>query len=70
MICRASARLSNRFVQALVAETEVEALDESILDWLARFDVIPSHPTRDPTQDSYTSQLGAIVRQEAVMADD
>ena len=49
------------FVQALVAETAVEALDESVLDWLARFDVMPSHPTRDPTQDSYTSKFAAIV---------
>jgi hypothetical protein len=49
------------FVQALVAETAVEALDESVLGWLARFDVMPSHPTRDPTQDSYTSKFAAIV---------
>jgi hypothetical protein len=49
------------FVPALVAQAAVEAPDEGVLDWLARFDVMPSHPTWDPTQDSYTSKFAAII---------
>jgi hypothetical protein len=39
------------FVKAFIAQAAVEAFDESVLDRLARLDVMPSHTARNPPQD-------------------
>jgi hypothetical protein len=58
------------FVQAFVPEPAVKAFDESVLDRFARLDIMPGYTARNPPQDGHTSQFAAVVRQEAVMADD
>ena len=57
-------------VEAFVAQLAVEAFDECVLDRLARLDVVPAEPIRGPPKHHHTGKFGAIVRQEAVMADD
>ena len=41
------------FVKAFIAQPAVEALDESMLDWLAGLEVVPGHPVERPAQDRY-----------------
>jgi hypothetical protein len=48
-------------VQALVSESAVEAFDEGVLHRLARLDIVPSHPPRDPPQNGDTSQFAAVI---------
>jgi hypothetical protein len=48
-------------IQALVAQSAVEAFDESVLHRFARLDILPSHPPRNPAQDRDTSQFTVVV---------
>ncbi len=48
-------------VQAFIAESAVEALNEGVLHRLARLDIVPGDPTRNPPQDRATSQFGPII---------
>ena len=58
------------FIEAFVAKFAVEAFDEGVLYWLAGLDVVPGDPLGGPAQHRTTGEFGAVVRQEAVMADD
>jgi len=49
------------FVEAFVAQAAIEALDEGVLDRLARLDVMPGHAAGNPAQDGHTSQFATIV---------
>ena len=53
-------------VEAFVAQTTIEALDEAVLHRLARRDVVPLDPALlRPAQDGRRPQLGAIAHWEA-----
>jgi len=59
------------FIQAFLAQARIEALDVGVLDRLARFDELKSRATGvGPLVHRPTPELGTVVRQEAVMADD
>lgn len=54
-----------RLVEALVAQTPVEALDEVVLHRLARLDVMPLDAALlRPAQDDRRGQLGAVAHWE------
>jgi hypothetical protein len=55
-------RAEQRLVKKLVAQPSVEALDEAVLHWLARSDVVPVDPgLAGPLQDCVGRKLRAVV---------
>ena len=51
-----------RFVQAFIAQLTVEALDEAVLLWFARCDVMPVDPgLLNPFEDSHAGELGPVI---------
>lgn len=55
-------RRKKRLVQVFVAQLAVEALDESVLRWLAGGRIMPFHPSLlQPAQDRHAGQLGSVV---------
>ena len=51
------------FVEALIAQATIEALDEGVLGGLAGRDIVPLDlGVLDPFEDRVTGQFGAIVR--------
>ena len=51
------------FIQQLIAQSTVERLDEGVLGWLARLDVVPGDTLIAlPTEDRATGQLRAVLR--------
>ena len=57
-------------IKAFISQPTVEALDEGVLYRLAGLNVVPCESSGGPAQHRTTGQLGSIVHQEAVMADD
>src|SRR5438046_1466643 len=49
------------FVEALVPQAAIEGLDECVLHWFARRDVMPVEPSERPTQHGSTGQLAAVI---------
>lgn len=57
----------DRLVQELIAQPRVEALDEPVLVWFTRRNVVPFHiALLGPAQDGHAGQFGAIVADHRV----
>ena len=64
-------RDENVFIQEFLAQPCIEALDVRVLNRLARFDELqPYTMLIGPMVERPAAQLGTVVHQEAVMADD
>jgi hypothetical protein len=71
LVPRIVERNENVFIQAFVAQPCIEALDVRVLNRLARFDELqPYTMLIGPMVERPAAQLGTVVHQEAVMADD
>src|SRR5690606_3424087 len=59
-------RGEQHFVQQLVPQAPVEALDEGVLGWLTRGDVVPFDAgILRPLEDRHAGELSAVVRDQA-----